>query len=174
MLCDKCKQNQATVHTVSVVNGVKQEQYLCTECANNMEVNIPSLMEILSGFQYAPRTEQLPACECGMTLCAFQKAGLVGCAKCYDTFRRQLSPVIKRAQGGRTVHVGRRPNISSGAPEGASTSPEQAACPSTGKKEVDECVRLQEELKSAVQEERYERAAELRDRIRELKGGASS
>lgn len=159
MLCEHCKKNPASVHTVSVINGVKQEHYLCADCARNLSMNIPSLMEILSGQQAAAYTQQLPACACGMTFPEFQKTGLLGCPKCYDTFWDQLMPVIKRAQGGRLQHVGR------GAGEGAKreeaqTKPQEA--------ERSEAERLREELQAAVQAEHYERAAELRDRLKAL------
>lgn len=33
MLCDNCKQNEATVHMTRVVNGKKTERHLCNVCA---------------------------------------------------------------------------------------------------------------------------------------------
>ena len=33
MMCQKCGKNIATVHTMTVINGVKDEKYLCSECA---------------------------------------------------------------------------------------------------------------------------------------------
>lgn len=33
MLCDKCNKNEANVHITRIVNGVKVEQNLCSECA---------------------------------------------------------------------------------------------------------------------------------------------
>lgn len=45
MLCDKCNQNEANVHITRIVNGVKVEQNLCSECAGADAGNI------FSGFE---------------------------------------------------------------------------------------------------------------------------
>ena len=168
MLCEKCNQRPAAIHTVSILNGLAFEHYLCAECANGMKIGIPSLMEILSGVQHTKRQEALPACECGMSFSEFQQTGLLGCQKCYGTFQAALAPVIKRAQGGRLRHVGRRP-------EGAIANNDEAPVQEQAAQEIQtletERTRLQSELCAAVKEERYERAAELRDRLRAMEGG---
>lgn len=158
MLCEQCKKNEATVHAVEIRNGVRQEHYYCADCATEagIQTGMPSLMEFLSLFKNAQPQQQLPVCQCGRSLCEFEKLGLLGCPQCYTTYKSALLPVIKRMQAGRLHHVGR-------APAGANT-PANAQAPS-------ESICLQEELKRAIQEERYERAAELRDRIRALEGG---
>lgn len=161
MLCETCKRNPASVHTVEITNGVKQEHYLCANCAKGAQFSLPTLMGMLSGMQAQQERQQRPVCECGYTLSAFQKTGLLGCPKCYKTFEDALLPVIKRAQGGRLRHVGR-----SLADAGcAAPAPEQAPAAQ------DECARLREELQQAIAGEHYERAAELRDRLRALEGG---
>lgn len=166
MICEKCKQNNATVHTVEVVNGVKTEHFYCAACAGSASMHLPTLMEMFSGFQGVQK-EAAPVCACGHSFLDFQKTGLLGCADCYNTYRAQLLPVIKRVQGGRMHHVGRRPAGSVQTPELAVEQPAAAV------QEADECTRLREELQLAVKEERYERAAELRDRLKALEGGAS-
>jgi protein arginine kinase activator len=40
-----------------------------------------------------------------MSFKEFQKTGLLGCASCYDVFKKELMPYIERIQG-KTVHVG--------------------------------------------------------------------
>lgn len=163
MLCDNCKVNQAGVHTVTIINGVKQEHYLCPECATSAQFSLPSIMDLLSGIHAAPPQVQVPTCICGMSFGRFQKTGLVGCPECYKTYESTLTPVIKRAQGGKLRHVGRRPKVEQ---EVQAAEEENIPCgPKT------ECARLREELKLAISEERYERAAELRDRLRTIEGG---
>ena len=39
MLCEKCEKNQATFHYTEVVNGVKNEHHLCSECAANTDMS---------------------------------------------------------------------------------------------------------------------------------------
>lgn len=156
MLCDRCKQNQATVHTVTIVNGEKQEHYLCGECAKGVQFKLPSLMDVLSGTWGMPQSAE-KTCACGAGLGRFQETGLLGCPECYTAFENRLIPVIKRAQGGRLRHVGRRP-------EGAAAP----AAEPKAEQPVDEVGRLRAELNEAVKAEQYERAAELRDRIRAM------
>ncbi len=169
MLCDNCKVNQAGVHTVTIINGIKQEHYLCPECAKSAQFSLPSIMDLLSGVQVAPQQTELPACSCGNSFVRFQKTGLLGCPECYKTFEGALTPVIKRAQGGKIRHVGRKPQLVQQEEVQQESVEEAAPCgPKT------ECARLREELKKAILEERYERAAELRDRLRALEGGETT
>ncbi|MDL2257797.1 UvrB/UvrC motif-containing protein [Eubacteriales bacterium OttesenSCG-928-K08] len=168
MICESCKKNQASVHTINVVNGVKQEHYLCEECARRVQGAIPSLMGLLAGFYSMPQQEmETESCSCGYTLAHFQKTGLLGCPECYETYREQLLPSIKRVQGGRLKHVGRAPDF---AQDQATQAPDEAAKNVQQAEPVDERVHLKQELELAIKEERYERAAELRDRLKALEG----
>ncbi len=36
MLCDKCKKNVATYHSQTIINGVESSEHLCSECAKRM------------------------------------------------------------------------------------------------------------------------------------------
>lgn len=170
MLCDNCKNNQATVHTVTIINGVKQEHFLCADCAQGAQFSLPSLMDILSGFHVAPQQVSQCECSCGNGFEYFQRTGLLGCPECYTAYRNLLIPVIKRAQGGKLHHVGRRPQHA----QGDMAEPQTAVKEKTVEKPQGERERLQAELEKAIQEERYERAAELRDRLRALEGGECS
>ena len=165
MLCDHCKKNQASVHSVTIVNGVKQEHYLCAECAKGVQFTAPSLMDVLTGFYSQPELMHKPDCSCGSGMRAFQQTGLLGCPDCYTAYRSQLLPVIKRAQSGRLRHVGRRPSEHTadiGSKPASAEPAEQAAVPQS------EAERLRSELQKAIAQEEYERAAELRDRIRAI------
>lgn len=170
MLCENCKQNEASVHTVTIINGEKQEHHLCNTCAKGVSVqfSLPSLINLLSSFQSMPQQAEVETCQCGNSFLKFQQTGLLGCPQCYDSYRQLLLPVIKRVQGGRIRHVGRRPAQFVSA-QTAPAKVTESSC-----KPVDECARLREELKQAVREEQYERAAELRDRLRLMEGGIPS
>ena len=71
----------------------------------------------------------------------------MGCDQCYDSFKAELRPVIRRIQGS----VIDKPETPA---EAAKVSPE------------DKLKTLKEELNKAVAAEEYERAAQLRDQIR--------
>lgn len=150
MLCDRCKKNEATSHTVYVVNGEKTESHLCQSCRNEQQgiqdMNNSNLFSSLLGNM--PRTEPLRCSLCGMEYSKFQQTGLLGCAQCYQDFREQLSPMLQRIHG-RVQHQGHVP-VSAG-----------KALKARKRLEA-----LQREMQDAVQIEDFERAAQLRDMLR--------
>ena len=89
---------------------------------------------------------------CGMTLSEFAQSGMAGCPDCYTAFGRELEPTITRVQG-KNSHTGR-------APSGMKENIEQ-------RHRIDA---LEKERREAVKQENYERAAEIRDELRRLRG----
>lgn len=185
MLCQHCHNNQATYHTVSVINGQKTEEHLCGECAAalgkvgmatshlggfgqlfNDSYEPFNLAQMMNSFFTGspesavsagqPTQEPLPCPSCGMTWRAFQQNGLLGCADCYDHFSDLIPPLLRRLHG-HTEHVGK-------VPEGVSTAYSE-------KRAIDQ---LRQALKEAITDENYERAAELRDEIRAKENQASA
>lgn len=158
MLCQKCHKNQATVHTVTIVNGVKDEKYLCSECAGENELamnfSFPSMNDFFGDFFEPQRTlQQALKCDsCGTSFEDFNRTGLLGCPECYENFRSRLAPIIKKTQGGNTAH-----------------KPETDAKEHISE-EKSELKELKRKLKAAIKDEKYEEAAELRDEIRKLEG----
>ncbi len=163
MLCDNCGEREATFHYTKIVNGKKSEKHLCQVCANELgETSVLepkfSLQNLLSGFLQPGRSKRQRVsqarCEmCGLTYSEFAKRGQLGCAQCYDRFADELAPLIERIQGN-AEHKGK---ISC-----------QAGEETRRQRRLRE---LRRELDRAVQEERYERAAEIRDEIQELERG---
>ena len=86
-----------------------------------------------------------------MTYEHFTKVGRLGCASCYDTFKGHLNPLLKRLHGGHTEHCGKIPERMEGNIH--------------LKKELDELKLI---LKQYVQNEEFEKVAEVRDEIRGL------
>lgn len=166
MLCQSCQKKQANTHIKSIVNGELTEIMLCSDCAEKMGYgNVFSHMfdigSLMSGFMSEPTTSALAAekrCPmCGSTFSSISKSGKVGCAKCYEVFYDRLLPSIKRIHGN-TVHTGKR--AASPAEENASTS-------------IDRINLLKEQLKTAVDNQEFEKAAELRDAIKQLEQGGN-
>lgn len=171
MLCDECRQREATVHLTKIVNNEKTEAHLCDECARQRSDQFliePSFTfhNILSGL-FEPETVGLASgsrrvvqrmrCEnCGLSFADFRRLGHLGCSRCYDQFGQQLEPVLRRIHGA-TRHVGK--------------VPKRAA---TGLRLRRDLRRLEEELQEAIAKEEYERAAQLRDRIRQLREQAEA
>jgi protein arginine kinase activator len=163
MKCDNCNK-QATVHLTEIKSGKKIEKHLCEQCAAQSEgLPVKSHMpinELLTNFVMAHSGLQKEAgttCEhCGMTWAEFRQNGLLGCSHDYTLFERDLTPLLKRAHEEHTHHVGKVP-----ARRGGTGVPM--------KKQVD-VAKLRKELAKAVEAEDYERAAKLRDQIRQAEG----
>jgi protein arginine kinase activator len=162
MLCDNCKNNPASVHMVSVVNGVKNEQHLCAKCAQELNKNMlaPFNMGDIPfgmGDMFQPVEGEKKCSTCGMSADYLRRSGKLGCAQCYKDLRSELTPALRRMHG-RTQHVGREPLLE---PE------DQAAREKKRKLEA-----MQGELETAIEQEQYEKAALLRDEIKQLREGA--
>lgn len=166
MKCDNCK-NPATVHLTEIRNGKKIEKHLCEQCAASMEgVEIKShtpINELLTNFVLAHSgqlaREQTATCEiCGMSWAEFRQKGLLGCEHDYTLFEKDLTPLLARAHDSATHHVGKVPTRRGGTGVPA-------------KRQID-LARLRKDLQRAVEDEDYEKAAKLRDQIREAESAS--
>lgn len=126
MLCSICHKNEAVLCYTEIVNGVKNEQYLCQECAGKYtgfgkdKFSAPGsdfISGLLAGFLGSgqPGLDEkdiqktnivCPACR--MTYNEFLKYGKFGCQDCYKTFGLILDPYLKKIHGG-CIHLGKRP-----------------------------------------------------------------
>src|SRR6478735_5966082 len=163
MKCDNCNK-PATVHLTEIRNGKKIEKHLCEQCAAASE-GLPvkahtPINELLTNFVMAHsglQKEMGTTCEhCGITWAEFRQHGLFGCEHDYTLFEKDLTPLLQRAHESATHHVGKVP-----ARRGGSGVPM--------KKAVD-LTKLKKELQRAVEAEDYERAAKLRDAVRQAEG----
>jgi protein arginine kinase activator len=166
MLCQDCKKREAHVHLTQIVNNEKMTLSLCKECAaargfHSPLDNVPfPLAEILSGLAAttpaatkAEQRETVTCPTCGLTFESFTTQGRFGCGDCYGAFRNRLEPIMRKIHGA-SLHRGRGPEVKVGEGEtGASMS-------------VREGERLEIELKKAIEAEDFERAAELRDKLK--------
>ena len=159
MVCELCKQSQATVHLTEIVNDQMTELHLCESCANQKGAQVEShfgLADMLSGLADFSKTQEpeevsTKACPaCGMTYDDFRKVGRLGCADCYVTFKRNLGSLLKRIHGS-PIHVGK--------------SPARLVKPPKAKIELAE---LKRKLERAIEQEAFEEAARLRDQIHRL------
>ncbi len=164
MKCQKCKAKEANTHIKKVVNGEYTELMLCGECAHAMGYdNVFSLEmpDMFGGLLQSFFTGALPArsgasrcSECGSTYGDITNTGKVGCAKCYEAFYNELLPSIKRIHGN-TTHCGKVPVSADNIEVKSEKTPE------------DEVKALKAELQKAIEEQNFELAATLRDKIKE-------
>lgn len=166
MKCTECKKNEATVYYREVINGKETEYALCPECAAKHEskMNKSFFDDFYSPFEnsligslFSPAPTKLQRSEkkctlCGSTIREIAKSGKVGCPVCYSVFREELSPTLTKLHGN-GVHRGR--------------VPKKLRHETEEKKKLE---KLNEELKTAIAEEKYEDAAVIRDKIREIRG----
>jgi len=166
MKCDSCNK-PATVHLTEIKNGKKIEKHLCEQCAAQSEgLSTKSHMpinELLTNFVMAhsglqsKQQEGLVCDQCGVTWSDFRQSGLLGCEHDYTIFEKEMTPLLQRAHEGAAHHVGKVPTRRGG----------------TGVpvKKTADLTKLRKELARAVETEDYERAAKLRDQIRQAEGG---
>ena len=161
MLCEKCGKNNATTHIRSVVNGVVYEKNLCGYCAANEGYNdfahnsLSNLLASMLGDVLASGslTATRKCSCCGASFSDIAESGKVGCPECYKTFYDDLLPYLKRVHGS-TKHAGKIPN----------------KAPLVVKPAVDTVDTLRMKLNELVSEEKFEEAAKIRDKIREMEG----
>ncbi|MEI7657106.1 MAG: UvrB/UvrC motif-containing protein [Phycisphaerae bacterium] len=182
--CDRCD-NEATVHEVSVRNGMKVERHLCESCAAQHGIDasitgnavVTNLVKSLMTQQGGTPQGRLPACRtCRMTFADFKQQGMLGCPECYRSFEAFLGPLIERAQEGGVSHAGKTPvRLLSGLPMGskpASRPAEPAPAKPAGPTREEQIRELRRQLSKAVAAEQYEAAARLRDAIQSLSQGS--
>jgi protein arginine kinase activator len=163
--CERCNK-PATVHMTEISGGKPHDVHLCDVCAQQagyvQQTHIP-INELLNQFlKTHAQVAETPATrcpDCGMSWQEFKDTGLLGCPKDYELFLNQLGGVIERAQNGATHHTGKALDAL------AQAAPKKEDPVKLRQAELN---RLRKELARAVEDESYERAAELRDQIRAL------
>jgi len=161
-LCEDCHEREATIHLTQVVGNKQIVLNLCSQCAakrgfDNPLKNVPfPLGDFLSSMvEKSPSgdseaLQKLVCSGCGMTFSEFRNTGRFGCGKCYEAFHAQLDELLRKVHGANR-HSGKFP---SGSPERMQPLREER--------------KLQEELRSAIETEDFEKAAELRDRLKAM------
>lgn len=190
MMCQNCGKNTANTHFTQNINGTVTESWLCPECAEKLGISgmfssgfanfgslggfgafggLSSLLGSMLGSSFGISSsgklaapEKCP--QCGSTFNDIAQRGMVGCADCYTRFGDQLAPSIERLHG-RAGHIGK----GSGRPAPRQKAPGTPDAPAQTQSSANaEIAGLRAQLKAAVAKEEYEKAAQLRDRIKEL------
>jgi protein arginine kinase activator len=168
MICQHCEKNVATVHVTELLEGTESdpaaeqvlERHLCEGCAQEMDLphtalpaktmaDIWKLLQ-LSAQQTRSKRKAITCPDCNMTLEELRRGGRLGCPKDYEVFKEYLGELLERMHGARE-HVGRVPGLDENELE-----------------RINRIQGLRGELDAAVREEDYERAAHLRDELKDL------
>ena len=152
MLCEKCGKNNATVMYTQIINGQKRSLNICSVCASKESIfdNFGSLLSF--GTREGVKTTFCPLCN--MTLSEFMHKGKAGCGECYRTFRPQTAVMLKKIHG-TEKHIIDRDETGQKISESSKTA-------------SDPLTDLRNALKKAIEEENFEQAAVLRDKIKAL------
>jgi len=159
MLCDNCGKEPARVHYKEIKDDKAVEFNLCEKCAAEKGIQVVgkkkpfSIASILAGMAEEATSSTARCQTCGLSYAEFRENARLGCADCYSAFREQLKPLLKRIHGSGT-HLGKAPSSSEGLVERM--------------REIED---LKAQLRAAVEQEDFEKAAEIRDRIKCLEGG---
>ena len=156
MKCQSCGKKEARVRYKENINGIKQEIFLCTECAKNMGfvdfssifspmfVSIPNLM-----YEH----QELACKTCGYTLDDYSKTGMFGCTECYNTFEDTLDELFIKIHGkNRHVKLQKKNNKSN------------------VNSKNNELEKLKTKIQDLIADEKYEEAAIVRDQIKDIEG----
>lgn len=170
MICQECNERPATLHFTKVNNGEKTVFHLCEHCAQEkgeafmlqagagFSINnlLAGLLNMQNSFQPAQakqiyQSQPLQCNECSMTYQQFIQIGRFGCANCYETFKEQINPILKRVHSGNWTHNGKIPSRIGGSIQ--------------IRKNIDT---LKKRIAELIAQEEFEQAAAVRDEIRSL------
>ena len=167
MKCQRC-QKAATFHITELAGSEPQELHFCEECTREYlaQSEIQEDQTMLNALAQAQikvgqtaeelaRLDQQACPVCGITFYEFRHIGRLGCPHDYVCFEQDLEPLIVNIHG-ETTHEGKVPK------GGMPTADEQT-----------ELIRLRREMQDAIDQEDYEAASELRDRIKTIEQGKS-
>lgn len=143
MYCQRC---QARPALAQVQDAAGLSWALCEICASQSQV-FGSLHKLMlpALTQASPPPAQQSCPSCHQTWHILQQTSHLGCPECYRFFRVPLEAALTRLHG-QTVHQGRRPHS----------------------RQERDANWMRQELEKAVAEERFEEAAQWRDRLRSL------
>ena len=169
MLCERCHAHPATVHMVQVVNGHRKEEHLCSECAGKEHVFQKEQSFFGHGFFDSPLDHFFGGSMLGHLLedpfgtrtLEDQGGGqfievspekLPENESSYDRFKEAIRPSFQKGKNEIPVNEPK--------------AKEKADAPAESR----ELQALRKELKSCVDREDFERACEVRDKIKAIEG----
>ena len=149
MICSNCGKNNASITYKQNINGKKITLNLCDNCAHEIGI-FNSFDDIFSpmvlDFEYV-LPEEIKCKKCGYTLSKYRSTGLFGCDECYNTFKKEIDEILLKIQG-KNRQIKEEKNIK--------------------KESINQVDKLKQELQELVNQEKFEEAAVIRDKIKDL------
>ncbi len=172
MFCDECENSEAIFHFTEIANNNQSELHLCMRCAKNIDLNsniqnhtvsLTNMFSFLCDESIIIEESGTVCPNCGLSVAELSWEGRPGCPDCYKYFRSLFNKLfsgnnIKNKYSGK-IPVNYIEIMNNQNPALNNNKSDHIYSSSV----------LEEELKKAVLEERYEDAAVLRDRIKDVK-----
>ncbi len=144
MKCELCGTNNAKYKYYEVDSDTVREINICEECAREKGIDIKNKEDAV-----VAKSGTCPSC--GLTFKEYKDSGNLGCVGCYTSFKDQIKIFLKESQLG-VVHKGKEPVGNSKL--------------IFVKKEI---LEMKKKLDGYVEDEKFEEAVKLRDKIEERK-----
>ncbi|MDA3900263.1 MAG: UvrB/UvrC motif-containing protein [Spirochaetes bacterium] len=169
MICERCSKTDATVHLTEIIKGVKSEVHLCEDCAREIGLNsklsnfslaVPDFLSFLNDEikEINENSRSVLCRNCGLDLSVVEKTHRVNCPYCYHFFADKINQII----GFDVVrHTG-------SGPENYTDFSLECDNSTDTVNYVNDVSILKSRLDLAVENEEYEEAALLRDKIKDL------
>jgi protein arginine kinase activator len=159
MKCEICGGREAVIHIQQVIGKERVDLHLCEECAvergitsgqDRIELSISHLINGLVDVRATKAARKTVCPRCGSPWESVRRREKMGCPECYTAFHREIRFLLRKSLG-KTQHRGKLPQRLR-----------------TYKTYLVDVLKLKEGLEEALKREDYEKAARLRDRIKEL------
>lgn len=161
-ICEDCGLREARFRFTEVDTGGRRSLLLCERCGEGRGVPVMESQggrldtreiwdEIVQRLAQRGEEENSLACpDCGLTFGSFERQGLLGCPRCYQTFMGDMTRLLKEYHGD-SKHRGKMPRLFG--------------------RRIDlrhRILGLKENIQISVNNERFEEAARLRDEMRDI------
>jgi len=181
MICHSCQKEEATVHFTEITDGKVNELHLCKDCAEKKGISLTvsdafsEFISSMTGDQDQPEDDGRSCPCCGLSFKELRQGGRLGCGECYRTFEDSLSALMKNIHKG-PRHIGKTPPGFEGE-KVVNDTPVPSPPPRVDEEKatMDKAAKIDElrhKIKAAIAREEYEKAAHLRDWIKDLESGS--
>jgi protein arginine kinase activator len=163
--CSRCSK-PATLHITELKAGDVHALHLCEACAqdylSNVDVGQASdepedlfQQHLENSIEALEDVDRSVCSSCGISFKEFRSQGRLGCPQCYLSFENELIPLLENIHSD-SQHTGKMPK----------------RAPEASRKQY-ELIKLRNRLRTAVETESYEEAAQLRDEIQSMETALS-
>jgi protein arginine kinase activator len=148
-MCDECGLFPAEIHLTQIIDHKTESVYLCSACAQKRGLHAEGGATGMQDVPSESADNRECAC-CKTTLSEFRENGQLGCPDCYRSFEKEIELLLRQVHGS-AEYLGKKYRLTRNAMN------DKAGI-----------MGLRWALDDAIKNEDFERAAALRDEIRDL------